>query len=54
MDPSLKFAFDEILRRLDAFDARMEQHFSRTLASLERWGTAVELRTGGLEQSGTT
>ena len=52
MDPSLKFAFDEILRRLDASNARMEQRFSRTMPSLERWGAAVKLRTG--EQSGAT
>jgi hypothetical protein len=45
MDPALKLAFDEILRKLDEFDGRMEQ----------RWrGAAVEPCTGGLKQSGGT
>lgn len=54
MDPSLKFACDEILRRLDELDARMEQRFSRTMATLEQRGATVELRVGGLEQAAAT
>ncbi|CAD6229571.1 unnamed protein product [Miscanthus lutarioriparius] len=54
MDPSLKFACDEILRRLDELDALMEQRFSRTMATLEQRSATVELRVGGLGQAAAT
>ena len=54
MDPSLKFAFDEILRKFDEFDARMEQRFSRAMATLEPRDAAVEIRIDSFEQFGAT
>ena len=51
MDPSLKFACYEILRRLDEFDTRMERRFSRTMAALEQRGIASKLRDDTLERS---
>jgi hypothetical protein len=32
----------------------MEQRFSRAMATLEPWGTTVEIRTDSFEQFGTT
>jgi hypothetical protein len=48
ISPSTQFLLDEIRRRFDEFDARMEQHFSRAMAALEPRGVAIELHTGGL------
>ena len=54
ISPSIRFLLDEIHRRFDEFDARMEQRFSRAIAALEPRDAAVEIRIDSFEQFGAT
>jgi hypothetical protein len=54
MEPNVKAGFDEILRRLDAFDARWEQRFAESEMVREQHASTTEGRFTNMEQRGTS
>jgi hypothetical protein len=54
MKPNVKAGFDEILRRLDAFDAQWEQRFTESETVREQHASTMEGRFTNMEQCGTS